>query len=197
MTEQKRNTIVLAIVAGGIVLGSGYFLFGSTKVPTEFSEARANGASIANQIVEQSRVTLANLSRISEFDRDFNYSEALLLISNELVKNRESSQDAIRLSSQLERMARTSGDIRPSKAREVATEGLSSEVALVSRLVVYNDLLKQLFEVLRQKFEKPWINLDGQVQSLITKINDEAQAINDFNKRFVAAMVSFDDIIAK
>lgn len=197
MTEQKRNTIVLAIVAGGIVLGSGYFLFGGTKVPAEFSEARSNGALLAQEIVDQSRVTLANLSKIAEFDRNSDYSEALLLISNELVKNRESSQDAIRLSSQLERMARTSGDIRPSKAREVATEGLSSEVALVSRLVVYNDLLKQLFEVLRQKFEKPWANLDGQVQNLITKINDEAQAINDFNKRFVAAMEVFDDIIAE
>jgi hypothetical protein len=103
--------------------------------------------------------------------------------------------EAIRLSEQLTVMAEQAPRIRPDYAKELATEAVASEVALVSRLIYYNNYLAQLFETLKVKFEKPWTTyLDGQVNDLINKINDEAQAINELNKKFLASMAELDRI---
>lgn len=191
----KPSIVVWTILSAAVVYLLGYLLFPSAKVPEEFSEARQNGAAVAVRILELSGNTLAKLNEIAEQDKNYNFSEALLLISQQLIANRENNLEAVKLSSQLERMARFVPDVRPAGAREVATEGVSAGVALVSHLLSYNEYLKQLFEILKQKFEKPWVSTDGQVQFLIKKINEEVQAVNELNGRFVASMQNFDKII--
>ena len=71
---------------------------------------------------------------------------------------------------------------------------MSSEVALVSRLLSYTNNLIELFGVLRLKFEKPGTQFDGAVAGLIDKINEEARAINSFNQRFNWSLAEFDKI---
>lgn len=196
MKAKLKTGAVVAIIAFGL-----YFfinnLFAKSFVPTEFAEARLTGAAIAKKIVGLSNEALASLDQISKYDQQGNASEALILISNEVIKNQENHQAAINLASQLEQMARLLNDIKPTQAKVLATEAVSSEVALVSRLLVYNDFLLQLFQTLQQKFQNKNFNTDGKVQDLIGKINEQRRAINDFDNRFNQSLSEFDKIFIK
>lgn len=191
----KPRHILLGATAVAIVLGLRYVVFPPRYLPSEFSDARTKGAIVAQKIVELSRNTLSQLNEVSKYDQQRNSSEALIAISNALIANRENQVESVRLSSQLTAMAENLSRIQPERARQLATQAVTSEVALVSRLLYYNTYLNQLFEALKVKFEKPWVSyLDGQVQDLVTKINDEAQAVNELNKEFNAYMAEFDKI---
>ena len=159
----KPSVVVWTVLSAAVVYFFGYLLFPPKHVPEEFSDARSYGAVVAQRILELSKNTSAKLNEILEQDRNYNYSEALLLISQQLIANRENNQEALKLASQLERMTRFSNQISPSDARQIATEAVTSEVALVSRLMVYNEYLRQLFDVLKQKFEQPWVSAGDQV----------------------------------
>jgi hypothetical protein len=186
-------------IIGAVIIGVGIYsvislVMPKANIPAEFSEARINGAELAREIVALSNESLGNLETIAAYDRAGKKSEALILISQEVLKNRNIQQEAIKLSSQLERMARSINDINPTEARVLATEAVSSEVALVSRLLSYNDYLLRLFEALRNKFENPSTYTNGKVEQLVVKINEEAQAINTFNQRFTASLAQFDKL---
>ena len=160
------------------------------NIPSDFLIARQEASLIAQNIVSLSNESISRLNEISQFDKDRKYTEALLLISQELERNREAREKAIKLSAQLEIMARNLAKISPASAGQIALEAISSETALISRLITYNDYLTKLLEVLRNKFlEKQ--NGD-QVPELISKINNEAKAINDLNQKFNEVMKKFD-----
>jgi hypothetical protein len=192
------RSLKIGAAAGAALIG-GYFivklLTGGSYVPVEFSEARIQGAALAGEILALSSETLSSLPVIASLDEAGKKSEALALISKEIMRSNEVRAKAVALSSQLEQMARTIDGIKPAKAREVATEAVSSEVALVSRLITYNDLLVQLFQTLRDKFENPNADTDGKVQPLIDEINVEAKAINDFNGKFNQSLEEFDTLV--
>ena len=186
-----------AVVAAGIVLAVRLLLFPADHVPAEFSEGRVRGAALAENIVVLSRKTLGRLDAIAEYDRNNRTAEALLLISQEVLESGTMREEAARLASQLERMARVLPEIKPERARQLATEAVSSEVALVSRLVTHNALLTELFDILKMKLSDRSANVDGRVNELINNINSEAQAINQFNKRFIEALEEFDMIVER
>ena len=187
--------VALVFTAAAIVLILRYVVFPTKFLPWEFTEARLKGADIAQRIVELSRGTLARLNDVSRYDQERNYNEAVVSVSQAVIENRQNQVEAVRLSSQLEEIARHITKISPSRARSLATDAVSSEIALVTRIIYYNDYLFQLFEALKAKFEKPNLSyLDGQVNELINSINDEAQSINDLNKHFIQVMAEFDTI---
>lgn len=195
MVRIKPKHILSALAAAAVVLFLRYVVFPPKNLPSAFSDARIKGSEIAQRIVFLSRETLSSIQKVAEYDRKRNYSEALLAISNAIIANRENQAEAIRLSSQLTAMAENLPKITPGSAREIATQAVTTEVALVSRLIYYNTYLSQLFETLKVKFEKPWVAyLDGQVNDLVGKINDEAKAINELNKQFNSSMAEFDKI---
>ncbi|MDO8466571.1 MAG: hypothetical protein Q7S83_00320 [bacterium] len=195
MDKIKTKHIVTVIMATALVLVLRYVVFPAKFLPGEFSEARIKGSNVAQKIVEISRANLALLDTVAKYDRASDHTEALIAISAAIIQNQDNQVEAIRLSEQLTTMAEQMQRIRPLRAKEIATEAVASEVALVSRLIYYNSYLAQLFETLKVKFEKPWVvYLDGQVNDLINKINDEAQAINELNKKFVSSMGELDVI---
>ena len=198
MKNLKPRHLVLVLSASALIF-SIYYLFSSGKfLPGEFSDARIKGATVAERIVDLSRTTLSLLEKVSIYDQQRKTNEALTSISSAIIVNSESQEEAIRLSSQLAAMAENLPRIQPAKAREIATEAVTAEVALVSRLLYYNNYLHQLFEALRAKFNRPGISyLDGQVNDLINKINDEAKQINILNKKFGERMAEFDKIFQK
>jgi len=196
--KYKVNVRVLigaAIILAGILLLVKFFIFPVKSVPIEFSDARLKGAKIARQIVILANNTIKSLETIAEYDKQGNTADALILISNQLLSNRDSQEAAIKLSSQLEHMARNAARIKPSSARQAAMAAITAEVALVSHLISYNDYLKQLLEVLRLKLTTTKNYSDTQVEDLIGRMNEEAQAINDFDRRFNQALAEFDKII--
>ncbi len=171
-------------------------LFPGKSVPAEFTEARLRGSGLAQAIVSLSGDSLKSLDQIAKYDRQYNTSEALLLISKELMRNREISQSALRLSSELERMARAIPYIRPAAARNSVATAVSLEVALVSRLFTYNDYFRQLFEILQIRFSRPWEYASGkEVAFLIAKINEEAKSINELDRQFNETIAEFDRIV--
>lgn len=198
MVRIKPKYIWWAAAAAAVVLILRYVIFPPKYVPAQFSDARIKGGEISQRVVELSRHTLSTLNEVARYDREGNYPEALIAISNAVIANRENQAESIRLSSQLTEMAQNLTRISPASARELATQAISAEIALVSRLIYYNTYLSQLFETLKVKFEKPWVAyLDGQVNDLVNKINDEAKAVNELNKQFNAAMAEFDKIFSK
>ena len=188
----RRIRILIVFI---IIIFIAYFIlrFLSAEprnIPSDFLIARQEASLIAQNIVSLSNESISRLNEISQFDKDRKYTEALLLISQELERNREAREKAIKLSAQLEIMARNLAKISPASAGQIALEAISSETALISRLITYNDYLTKLLEVLRNKFlEKQ--NGD-QVPELISKINNEAKAINDLNQKFNEVMKKFD-----
>ena len=182
--------------AGVAAAFGAYILFSNLTapnfIPEEFTEARLNGAELASKIVSLADDSLNNISEIARFDDEGDKDEALILIAKELAKNREMRDEAIRLSAELEKMARSLRNIKPSQARILATEAVSSEVALVSRLISYNDYLLQLFETLKEKVQTPSVKTNGRVEELVKKINEEAKAINEFNGKFSQSLAEFD-----
>jgi hypothetical protein len=193
----KTKTIFVALIL--IVLVAAFFAIQpllSTRefIPEEFISAKTRGAEISQKILVLSNASLGGLEQISDLDKAKNYPEAVILISKELTRNREIREEAIKLARQLEKMAGEISRILPAKARQTATEAVSYEVALVSRLISYNDYFNQLFDVLMQKFKYSADGTNDEVQNLINKINDETRAINELNAKFNSAMTEFDKI---
>jgi len=193
--KKKVGFLVLALIVLIVAFFGIQLLITSKKhIPGEFTEAKIRGAEISQKILVLSNNSLSGLEKISNLDKAKNYSEAVILISNELTRNREIRSEAIQLASQLEKMAGATSRISPAKARQTATEAMSYEVALVSRLISYNDYFNQLFSVLLEKFKLSTDGADGKVQELINKINDETRAINELNAKFNSTMAEFDKI---
>jgi len=175
-----------------IGLGLYRFLFGGERVvPIQFSQARISGAKIADEVVRLSSLSLGNLEVINKYDRDGDYQAALRLVEEELERNRQARQEAMQLSQYLDQMAKALPEIKPRRARDLATEAVGQEVNLINHLLARNELLQQLFELLKQKFEKNQGG-DGHLKELINKINEEAIAINRLNNHFNSTMERFD-----
>ncbi len=186
----------------GIFIILGYFLaryvfIGPKVVPNEFLEARGSGEKVAAEIVDLSAGSINNLSRIAELDKEFNYPEALVLVSGELIKNGTFNDKATALSTELARMAQAIPSIRPSKARELAAEAVSYEVALVSRLIGYNQALRELMSMLKSKFSWEFYGTDSQIEDLLVEINSTATAINSLNAAFEETLKDFDELFVR
>ncbi len=160
------------------------------NIPKEFLGARQEASLIAQDIVAISNQSTDNLAKIAAFDQERKYTEALLSVSQELDRNQQAREKAVKLSVQLEMMAKNLAQISPASAGQIALQAVSSETALISRLITYNDYLAQLLGVLQGKFLG---KSDGdKIPELISKINEEAQAINELDQKFNNLMKEFD-----
>ncbi|MFH1233166.1 MAG: hypothetical protein V1649_00750 [Patescibacteria group bacterium] len=167
-----------------------FFAAEPRTIPEDFLRARQEASVIAATIVAISNESTNNFEKIAALDSEGNYTDALILVSQELERNRQAREKAINLSIQLETMAKNLDKITPSSAGQTALEAISSETALISRLINYNDFLTQILDILREKFLG---RADGdKIPELIAKANNEAQAINDLNQKFNDIMKGFD-----
>lgn len=170
-----------------------YFLTPTVRnTPSEFLEARQESSLIAKNIIFISNRTADNLNKIAVLDQEKKYGEALDLITEEIKQNRQARDEAIKLAGQLELMAKNISAITPVSAGQMALQAVSSETALISRLITYNDYLVQLLEILQQKFSSPRKNTNGKIAELIAKINEEARVINELDNNFNQLMGEFD-----
>lgn len=160
--------------------------FGAQRVviPREFLEAKGRGATVAAEIVRLSRETSSQLERISELDGAGNYADALNLVAEELNRNRMMREHTAALSRELTTMTNAVAQISGTGARATALQAVNYEVALMGKLVTYNEYLMQLLEALRKKFEGiP--SASPTVGELVGKINEEVAGINMLNDQFL------------
>ena len=179
---------IIIILAAYFVLR--FFGVDVKNIPEDFLRARQEASLIAQDIVTISNESTNSFDEIARLDKERKYTEALVLISKELERNRQAREKAIKLSVQLETMAKNLAQISPSSAGQKALEAISSETALISRLITYNDYLTQLLEILQGKFLGK--NQGDKIPELIAQINGEIQAINDLNRKFNETMKEFD-----
>ena len=189
-------TISLAFI---ILLVGGYFLgkcrMSSGSAPTEFTEARARGAVISQEIVNLSNEISGHLEEVNRLDREGNSYEALEATTELLKKTTETKKKAAELSKELEAMAASLLEVKSREAQQAAMESITHRMALISRLLSYTEYLVQLAETLQKHFAK--IPTDTSVGTIVSQINAEITAINNFNRQAGEAMDRFDRVLTR
>ena len=190
MSKKTKLAAFLIIVILVVYFIFHFLTIDAKSIPDDFLMARQEASLIAEDIVSMANESSGNLSEISRLDQEGKYAEALNLVSQEIERNRQAREKAISLSSQLEVMAKNIAGISPASAGQTALQAVTSETALISRLITYNEYLSQLLEVLRDKFTGA--NNGNSIPDLISKINDEVKSINDLNRKFNSLIKEFD-----
>jgi len=183
--------ILFIIIISAAFLAFQFWFADAKKVPSDFLQARQQASIIASEIVGISGQSTNTLSQISQLDKDGKYTEALILVSQELERNKESRDKAINLSVQLETMTKNLSAISPDSASRTALEAIASETSLISKLIDYNDDLTKLLEILQNKFLGKYSG--DKISELVAKINDDIKVINELNRKFNDVMKNFDN----
>ena len=189
----KIGITLFVIVVGGYSLGRLGFSFGMPS--KEFTDARLQGALIAQDIVNLSNQVGVDLETVHKLEEQKSFADALILTADLVKKSREVRQRAIELSMELEKMTRALTDITSTDARQAALESIASRMTLINRLINYSDYLSQLLTALQARFEGA--KNAEEIATLINQINGEVTAINSFNQQAGQAMDRFDAIINK
>lgn len=193
-TIVRRSGVSLVFI---ILVVGGYAAYRFTLaffggVPEDFSLARSRGAFIAQTIVGTSNDLSADLARVEELDRTYNYTEALVLTSELAKQTVEIRTRAVELAAELEIMTRAMPSIRSSEARALALESVTNRLALINHLITYSDALLQLVDALRGRFTGTYT--DAQVNELIDRVNGEIVAINELDSKAQETMNKFDEL---
>jgi hypothetical protein len=191
----RRTKIILAFI---IVVAAGYAIATLTRggggIPQDFTEARLQGAVIAQNIVNLSNQSTADLAKVNELDAKRDYKNALKL-ATELVTQSQGIRDkAVELSTQIGEMTKALSNISDFDARQAALESISSRLALINQLINYSADLSRLLDVLQDRFAGKG-GSGAAVQALVNQINTEVNAINNFNSQAGQAMDRFDAIV--
>lgn len=195
MGRLKRVSVYVAAVLAVIVFYFVYTLIRSSGgVPEVFSEARIQGALIAQGIVETSLASAKDVEMINKLDKEGRYKEALELVAVTLTKTQEIRNQAVQLSAELEKMTLALSDLNSPEAQRAALEAISNHLALISRLVNYSGYLGQLLEVLQSRFNGNLFDR-SRVSELVNQANAEVIAINNFNREARQAMERFDELV--
>jgi hypothetical protein len=189
----KISIAVVVVIVGGYLVSK--LNLSSATVPADFSDARFQGALIAQDIVNLSNQVSSDLSKVQSLDSNDKTDEALNLTADLLKKSAEVRTRAVELSQQLEKMTSSLSGVRSQDARAAALESIADRLALINRLINYSDYLARLLNTLREKFAG--VKQDAQISGLVAQINAEVTAINNFNRQAGQAMDRFDSIIRK
>ena len=196
MTKISRRTKV--IVAFVVLVVAGYALamyWGSrNQVPVAFTDARLQGALIAQNIVGMSNSSTVELAQISKDDQNGDYADALTLTTNLINQSQDLRDQAVELSNQIGIMTQSLSGISSFSAQQAALESISSRLALNNQLITYSSDLDRLLAVLQVRFSGKY-EAPGTVQGIVNQINTDVNAINNFNTQGSVAMDQFDKIV--
>jgi hypothetical protein len=193
----RRTKIITAFIAVIIV---GYaiaeFWQSRNQIPEAFTAARSQGAIIAENIVNTSNQSTAELQQINQLDEQGKYSQALTLTNSLISQSETLRNQAVQLSAQVEDMTKSLSSINSFDEQQAALESIASQLALINQLVNYSGDLGHLSDVLQARFEgQP--QPAGTVQGIVNQINTDVNAINNFNAQATQAMAQFDKIVEK
>jgi hypothetical protein len=179
----------LIVTAFAAYLIWSYF---NASVPDSFANARQSAWIYARTIADSVKDTPKNLETIQALERQGKDQEALTLLVTEAQKNAVAQDAALKLSTELETMAKGIPDIRPEKAAQAALVAISSETALIYKLVSYNSYLNNLLGLLRDRLTGKLSGVQ-KINQVVDSINAEIDSINRLNAQFVDYMENFDN----
>ena len=196
-SEKNIHLIILLVSASALTFLVVYFFASKPYVPELFVQARQNSLIVAGDIASLTGQSLASLEEISKADNEYKFRSALALVKEEVGRLKDARVKAIDLTKNLDLMARSASGIKPKTARDLAIEAISHEISLMSRLIVYNDMLSGLLQTLELKFSKDMAYDTKDVQNIIANLNYEAREISNLNNLFNEKMREFDEVIGK
>jgi len=193
----RRTKLIVGFV---VIVAIGYAIFRFTEsksgVPVAFTSARTQGAIIAQNIVNLSNQSTAELQQIDQLDQEHDYSDALTDATNLVTQSQQIRDQAVALSTQIENMTQALSGVSNIDAQQAALESISSRLALINQLINYSADLSQLVDTLRSRFSGTG-GTNAQVTALVNQINTDVNAINNFNSQAGQAMDRFDAIVGK
>jgi len=198
MSNLSRRAKIIAVFLALIIVGTvtAWIMNKRGGVPAGFTQAREQGALIAQSIVDLSNQSTNDLVQVNDLDKSGDYTNALVITTNIITKNQTLHDQAISLSNQIEAMAKSLPDISSPDARQAALDAISSRLALVSELINYSGDLEKLLVTLQGHFTGAVIK-PGDVQAIVNQINTDVNAINNFNSQAQGSMVRFDTLTSK
>jgi cell division protein FtsB len=192
-SNPRRLTLFMSIFA---VILISYFVLRAvfaarTAIPADFLDARAQGAILAQDIVNTSNAINGEIGHINDLDKNKDYVAALDATEGVKKNTQYLRERAIDLSKELKTMTQDLPSITPDAAQQAALDSISSRLALISRLITYTDDVNQFLSALALHFQNK--NAPPQdIAQLVTQINTEVKAINTFNSQAGQAMDRFD-----
>lgn len=197
MSYLSRRTKTIFVFLALITVGyaSVRLWQGGSQVSKEFTDARLQGAAIAMNIVTLSAQSTKDLQKVNQYDEQGNYTDALTLTTDIVVRSQQIRDQAIALSAQIENMTKSLSSLN-SGAQQAALEAITSRLALVTQLINYSGDLETLLDTLRNRFAGIRTPA-GKVQTLVNQINTDVTAVNNFNAQATQAMTKFDSIMAR
>ena len=199
MSKFSRRTklialfVIIVIVAFGVV---EFFKAESNGVPRDFTDARAQGAIISENIVNLSNQSTAQLQQVNQLDKEGNDTQALTITTTLLANSQELRNQAVSLSAQVEQMTNSISGISSIAAQQDALKAASGELALITQLVNYSGDLGNLLDALESRFTGKG-GTNAQIQALVAQVNTDVNAINNSNTQATQALAQFDKIEGK
>ena len=192
-----RKWLIFGGIAAALIAATVAFISFSDrpeKVPQEFLEARAKGTEIASSINVFADSVVVDLQEIAKKNDEENYTAALDLTIEEIKKAREAKDRSLELLGELQKMVPSIEKMRTDAAQQLAMQAVSTEVALVGKLIEYNDDLNKLLNNMRLKFVSyDPASYDGETDSITKAMNEKALQINEMSRKYQMLMKDFDD----
>lgn len=190
---QKVRLFVALLIMMFLAYFVGRFFLAQTKtVPGDFMRARGEASVVAQDIVGMSKESARHIGDISALNNEKKYPEALVLVQQEIERNRQIRDKAIALSGHLQTMTLNVSAIEPKVSAETALEAVSTEVILIGHLLTYNDYLNQLLVAIKGRIMGDESVSSEDIADLVKKINDESIVVNVMNDKFNERMTKFD-----
>lgn len=195
MATLSRKTKIIAVFVVVIVAGYAAAMYwqGRNEVPTTFTNARGQGALIAQAIVSTSNSSTATLAQVDQYDKEGDYSDALKLTQGLVSQSQDLRSQAVNLSNQIQTMTQSLSGVKDLTAQQDALEAISSELALINQLVNYSGDLGKLLDTLQARFNGEQ-GTSAEVTTEVSQINIDINAINNYNNQATQALQAFDKI---
>lgn len=155
--------------------------------PPAFTEAYAAVTNLSSVISEAAEEATVRIGEINEADRKGDYIRAFNLTVEQAKQHEGLRMKSVELLAELQKMAASVEQIDSPTVQQLVLQVVSTQVSLVSRLLIYNERWISLLNHLKSKFlsATPWV-FDSETEELIQKINDEIEAINELNRKYNA-----------
>jgi hypothetical protein len=187
----KKIILSVAILIFGAFAAYLIWSFTGVYVSDSFVNSRQLASEYAHIIADSVQDTPKNLETIQTLERQGKDEKALTLLVTESQKNATAQDAAVKLSSELGKMAMEISNIRPKKAGQVALVAITHETNLIYELVSYNNNLANLLGLLRDRLTGKLYGVE-KINKVVDMLNTEIDSINKLNSQFIESMAEFD-----
>lgn len=199
--KYRRFLLAFAVI---LVLAVFYFVINPPRFlnkeenifPPAFIEAYSAAFNLSSAISEVAKGAAVRINEINEADRKGDYIRALNLTVEQVKQHEGLRMKSVDLLTELQKMAASVEQIDSPTVQQLVLQAVSTQISLVSHLLIYNERWISLLNHLRDKFlsVKPWV-FNPETEKLIQKVNDEIEVINKLNRQYNALMEELRRII--